>query len=162
MPELTTSHFVSTLELAALPSAVPCARLHARAIMHEWNVAEMADTVELVVSELVTNAVVASGRAGGQPTYQRRAGLPVLALRLSVHDRQLLVEVWDDVPGAPSRRAAHPTDEHGRGLRLVEALSTRWGYYEPESGRGKVVWAEVAHAPAPNTAGGQGHGHFLP
>jgi hypothetical protein len=48
------------LGLGALPSAVGCARLHARNVMYEWNLPSVADTVELVVSELVTNAVRAS------------------------------------------------------------------------------------------------------
>jgi hypothetical protein len=47
----------SYLELAALPTAVPCARLHAKNILHEWQMANLTDTVELLVSEIVTNAV---------------------------------------------------------------------------------------------------------
>jgi hypothetical protein len=48
------------LELGALPSAVPCARLHARLVIQEWGLATLADHVELLVSELMTNAVHAS------------------------------------------------------------------------------------------------------
>lgn len=150
MPETSTNQLVSTLEFAALPSAVPCARLHARAICREWGFAEVADTIELIVSELVTNAVTASRRTSGQPTYQRRAGLPAVVLRLSVYGQRLFVEVWDEVPVAPTRRAAHPDDERGRGLLLVEALSKHWGYHVPQHGSGKVVWAEV-EIPAPGS-----------
>lgn len=52
--------FQSYLELGALPSAVPSARLHARFVVAEWGLATIADTVELIVSELVTNGVKAS------------------------------------------------------------------------------------------------------
>ena len=156
MPETSTSQLVSTLEFAALPSAVPCARLHARAILHEWSLAEVAEKVELVVSELVTNAVVASERGSGQPTYQRRAGLPAVVLRLSSHHGRVLVEVWDDIPAAPTRRAARLDDERGRGLLLVEALVERWGWYEPECRPGKVVWAAVAIPPNRSTTKGAG------
>ena len=162
MPETSTSQLVSTLEFAALPSAVPCARLHARAILREWHLAEVADTIELVVSELVTNAVVASERASGQTTYQRRAGLPAVVLRLSVQHGRVLVEVWDVAPVAPTRRAAHSDDERGRGLLLVEALSTRWGWYEPEGRSGKVVWAIVAIPPRRSSTKVDGHVRFLP
>lgn len=161
MSETSTSRFVSTLEFAALPGAVPCARLHARALMYEWRMTEVADTVELVVSELVTNAVMAYSRTSGQPTYQRRAGIPAVVLRLSAHRGRVLVEVWDDIPVAPVRRAAHPDDERGRGLLLVEALTERWGYYVPQHGSGKVVWAEVATPPSRSNTTGDGRDRYL-
>src|SRR5215831_19235491 len=50
----------SSLVLGALPTAPSCARLHASAVLHEWGLADLAETTELVVSELVTNAVLAS------------------------------------------------------------------------------------------------------
>jgi hypothetical protein len=62
----------SSLELAALPTAVPNARLHARSILHEWRLEALADTVELLVSEIVTNAVRASAEHGA--TSETRAG----------------------------------------------------------------------------------------
>ena len=55
----------SRVELGAFPSAVPCARLHSRQVVWEWGLRAVAETVELVVSELVTNAVKASAVAGG-------------------------------------------------------------------------------------------------
>lgn len=63
----------SYLELGALPSAVPCARLHARLLAAEWGFEALAQTVELVVSELVTNAIRASEGVDGQPV-QRTMG----------------------------------------------------------------------------------------
>lgn len=57
----TTRPLQTHLELAALPSAVPCARGHVRAVALEWGLQELADTAELLASELVTNAIQASG-----------------------------------------------------------------------------------------------------
>lgn len=147
VPPFQARPYISTLEFGAFPSAVPCARLHARAILREWDLTETADTIELVVSELVTNAVAASECHDGQPTYERRAGLPAVVLRLSAQELRVLVEVWDDAPTGPIRRDSRHDEERGRGLMLVEALAERWGYYAPQHGFGKVVWAEVAITP---------------
>ena len=120
----------TALELAALPTAVPCARLHARAVLYEWRLAAIAETAELIVSELVTNAVAVS--AG--------TGLPV-RLRLVAGHLGVLVEVEDASQQVPQQQAVAPDAEHGRGLLLVDALSARWGVYPLESG--KIVWAVV-------------------
>ncbi len=135
----------SYLELGALPSAVPSARLHARFVVAEWGLESIADTVELIVSELVTNAVKAS---------RELEHLPPVWLGLSADDRQVLVAVWDgnEEPvqtlvaggdGLPDLDA-----ESGRGLLLVESLSTDWGVYWPKDSLGKVVWGVVT---APGT-----------
>jgi anti-sigma regulatory factor (Ser/Thr protein kinase) len=161
MPETAASQTASSLEFAALASAVPCARLHTRAVMREWGLAPLAETIELIVSELTTNAITASRRAEREPTYQRRPGLPAVALRLSVVRWQVLIEVWDDVEIAPHRQATRLHDESGRGLMLVEALAERWGSYVPQHGRGKVVWAEVAMPRSSGGARGDGRDRYL-
>ncbi len=63
----------STLELGALPSAVPCIRLHTTLVLREWQLAGLADAAELVASELATNAVQASSSA--PPARRRLASL---------------------------------------------------------------------------------------
>ena len=116
---VTTRTLQSNLELGALPSAVACARLHAKHVAWEWGLAELADTVELVVSELATNAVkaaVAHHEAGQFP------GIPYIWLRLTGGDDQILVEVWDSSPEPPVRTATDLTTERGRGLVLVEEI----------------------------------------
>ena len=109
----------------------------------EWGLGDLADTVELVVSELVTNAVQASVDHDGRPRYSPEHGLACVHLRLSTDGLALLVEVWDEnaMPPAP----VHPSlaDEGGRGLMLVDALAERWSWSLPPSGRGKIVWALV-------------------
>jgi anti-sigma regulatory factor (Ser/Thr protein kinase) len=137
----------SFLELGALPSAVPCARLHARQVLWEWRLTGDLDGTELVVSELVTNAVQRS-RADGHPAPVR---LWLLADRARV-----LVLVWDASPLPPVTMGTSEDAENGRGLLLVDAISERWGFYFPgEHGpasaagqRGKVVWAAVARLTA--------------
>ena len=88
----------TSLWLGALPSAVGCARLHARNVMHEWNLPSVAGTVELVVSELVTDAVRASTGPDGRPRYGAKAGLPHIHLQLSSDRMHVLIEVWDQDP----------------------------------------------------------------
>ena len=72
----------SSLPLGALPGATPCARLHARAVLHEWGLAGLAEAAELIFSELVTNAVRASTAPDGRPRYDT-TGMPVVVLRLA-------------------------------------------------------------------------------
>src|SRR5581483_11155860 len=82
-------HRTSLLELAALPGATPCARLHATSVLHEWGLRHLAGDAALIVSELVTNAADASIVLPDRP--------PV-ALRLLASDQVLVIEVWDHSP----------------------------------------------------------------
>lgn len=127
-------HRASALELAPLPTATPCARLHAVHVLHEWGLRHVADDVALIVSELMTNAADASIVLPERP--------PV-TLRLLAAGRTLIIEAWDHSPLDLEPREADPGDECGRGLTVVAALSERWGW-ERTSIRRKVVWAELA------------------
>ena len=134
----------SSLVLGALPTAAPCARLHVRTIMWEWGLGEAAENIELVVSELVTNAVLASCEPDGSPRYENGVvGLPCVRLRLSSDRVRVLVEVWDENPRTPQPKTARMDEENGRGLMLVDALSERWGSDRVPGWGGKVVWAEL-------------------
>jgi anti-sigma regulatory factor (Ser/Thr protein kinase) len=134
----------SSLILGALPTAVGCARVHARAVMCEWGLARLADNVELVVSELVTNAVLVSTGPDGRPRYEDDvAGLSPVHLRVSSNRVRVLVEVWDRSTRAPVAMDAEPDEEGGRGLMLVEALSGQWAWNVVPGWPGKVVWAEL-------------------
>jgi hypothetical protein len=82
------------IELGALPGAVPCARLHARQLMWEWGLTRLSESVELLVSELVTNAMNAS-RAMERITPVR--------LWLLTDKTRVLILVWDASPQAPAR-----------------------------------------------------------
>ena len=136
----------SMLVIAALPTATPCARLHARNIACEWGLDDLASMVELVVSELVTNAVRVSMDQDGRPRYTADTGLACIGLTLSTDGMAVLVEVWDGNAGLPVPAQAGLDDANGRGLLLVDALTARWGWALPPSGRGKIVWAVVGGA----------------
>ncbi len=128
------------LELGALPSAVPCARLHARHLLREWGLDCLVATTELLTSELVTNAVQAM--AGQQDQS-------VVCLRLSADHMRVLIEVWDGDPRPLAPRdpgkdeAPAPEAERGRGLFLVSALSARWNWHLTQQPEGKVVWCVI-------------------
>jgi two-component sensor histidine kinase len=100
--------------------------------------------VELVVSELVTNAVHASLEQGGRPRDASEGGLACVQLQLSSDGALTLIEVQDDALNLPSLTQASPDDETGRGLMLVAALSRRWGWdSQPLASGGKTVWALI-------------------
>jgi anti-sigma regulatory factor (Ser/Thr protein kinase) len=130
----------TSLLLGALPSAVPCARLHARQVLWEWGLSKNAETAELLLSELVTNAV--------QGARAIVSDLPV-NVRLSANRDRLLIEVWDSNVRSPVSRVVEGgfpalDAESGRGLFLVETLSERWGWYPTRNPEGKVTWCELA------------------
>ena len=128
-----TAPHTSVLELAPLPSATPCARLHTIAVLHEWGLRHLASDAALIVSELVTNAADASIVLPGHPP---------LTLRLLATTQALVIEVGDHSPGDLAPLAPSDTAECGRGLTVVAALSTRWGS-ERTSRHHKTVWAEL-------------------
>ena len=137
------------LELGALPTAVPCARLHTRQVLWEWQLSELADTAELIVSELVTNAVHASaGLTGSRRSGRWVPGVPAVRLWLFSDRRCVLIQVWDGNDKLPAPQHAEPDAETGRGLLLVESLSAEWGSYPPERSSGKVIWSTVTRASA--------------
>lgn len=132
----------SQLDLGALPSAVPCARLHVREVLWEWKHHDLAGSVELVTSEILTNAVRASGGLDERnPT--RTAPVPIVRLWLAADHQRVLVQVWDGNSSRITRQPQEPApdEENGRGLLLVQALSADWGSYIPNGWRGKLVWA---------------------
>jgi Histidine kinase-like ATPase domain len=133
----------SYLELGALASAVPCARLHAREVVRHWRLDDLADTAELIVSELVTNAIQASEALRSHRFNGRWApGRPPARLWLSSDKQCVLIQVWDANEQLPLRQGmTGPDDESGRGLLLVEALCEQCGAYRLERASGKVVWS---------------------
>jgi anti-sigma regulatory factor (Ser/Thr protein kinase) len=122
------------LELAALPSAVPCARGHVRAVALEWDLKELADTAELLASELVTNAIQASATLTVAET-------PIVRVRVTSDGTSMVIHVWDASTAMPARQHAGPGDDSGRGLMIIDALSADWGTHREADG--KAVWALI-------------------
>ncbi|MDT7845703.1 SpoIIE family protein phosphatase [Streptomyces justiciae] len=116
---------VATWDIPPDPSHVAQARQAATEQLTAWGLDEAAFVTELVVSELVTNAI--------------RYGEPPVQLRL-IRDRTLICEVSDGSSTSPHLRRAHAYDEGGRGLLLVAQLTQRWG--SRQTGSGKTIWAE--------------------
>ncbi|MER6978026.1 SpoIIE family protein phosphatase [Streptomyces carpinensis] len=116
---------VASWEVPADPSAVHVARENVTEQLSRWGLEEMAFTTELIVSELLTNAI-------------RHAFGPI-GLRL-IHERTLICEVSDASNTSPRLRRALGTDEGGRGLFLVAQVALRWGTRYTNSG--KTIWAE--------------------
>ncbi|MFI9824311.1 SpoIIE family protein phosphatase [Streptomyces sp. NPDC052013] len=110
------------------PAAVPRIRGEATLRLESWGLGEAAFTTELILSELVTNAI----RYGKNP----------ISLRLLRDGDSLICEVGDGSSTSPHLRRATSTDEGGRGLFLVAQLSRRWGTRYTD--RGKIIWAEQA------------------
>ncbi|MEU1135030.1 SpoIIE family protein phosphatase, partial [Streptomyces sp. NPDC005900] len=108
------------------PKSVGRARELACDQLRAWDLEQLCDNAELLVSELVTNAL--------------RYGEGEIRLRLLL-DRTLVCEVWDGGFVQPRRRRARDTDEGGRGLQLVGLLSAAWG--SRRTPRGKTVWFEL-------------------
>ncbi|MGW5661638.1 SpoIIE family protein phosphatase [Streptomyces sp. NPDC003758] len=107
------------------PAVVPSVRTRCRDTLREWGLEEIGFTTELIISELVTNAI--------------RHGAPPVSVRL-LYGRCLICEVTDGSSTSPRLRRAATTDEGGRGLFLVAQFAQRWGTrYTAE---GKVIWAE--------------------
>lgn len=135
----------SYLELGALPSAVPCARLHTRQVLWEWGLSSVIEAAELIVSELVTNAQRASaGLTGSRYDGRWAPGTPPIRLWLNTDHELLLIQVWDGDDRLPEPRGLDPESESGRGLLLVGSLSTDWGACVLEGSTGKVVWASLS------------------
>ncbi|MFD6168799.1 SpoIIE family protein phosphatase [Streptomyces coeruleorubidus] len=116
---------IAAWELPADPALVGEVRASAMRRLSDWGLDETAFAAELILSELITNAV--------------RHGTGPIRVRL-LYGRTLICEVSDASNTAPHLRRAASTDEGGRGLFLVAQLSQSWGTrYLPE---GKVIWAE--------------------
>ena len=115
------------LELKPEPAEARRARCHTRDVLESWSLGELNEVAELVVSELVTNAVA-------HTTSPAR-------LRL-VLEEALLVELIDTSSLPPEVHQALDDEEHGRGLALVDAFAADWGW-RPDAGGGKTTWARL-------------------
>lgn len=126
-PAARVTPFEASWPLALDLRSVGRARRAVTGRLDEWDLGHLADTAELLVSELVTNAL-------------RHAPGPV-RLNLRVTANGLRCEVEDTHLAAPIRRSATPDAEGGRGTELLDLLSDSWGSYE--TGTGKTTWFEL-------------------
>lgn len=138
------------LEVGPDPAEVGRARRWARSRLVVSGIQDdepLAETLVLLISELVTNAVV-------------HTGCPAVLRMLFAAEGGVRVEVADTSDRPPQPRHAEGDDTNGRGLELVDGLADRWGW-QPE-GAGKSIWCEVDRAapatPSPGRGPGPGSG----
>jgi anti-sigma regulatory factor (Ser/Thr protein kinase) len=124
---------VATCTLSATAQAARSARKFTRNTLIEWGLAALADDAEAIVAEFVANAISHAARMAG-------AQMQTIGLRLLRRTGEVMCAVLDPCDSAPVLREPSRTDEAGRGLLMVDALSDVWGW-SPVTGRGKAVWA---------------------
>lgn len=116
------------LPLPGGPESAGMARAAVRKTIADWNLAEPLDDAVLIVSELVTNAF--------------RYGAGPLVLHLTVKDGYLVLGVQDNEPAStPSPKDVPDTQPDGRGLKLISAIASQWGW-DHANGQ-KIVWAQI-------------------
>ncbi|WP_314410104.1 ATP-binding protein [Streptomyces kroppenstedtii] len=137
-----------------MPSAVPVAREFVHQALRHWKLDDYVADAALMMSELVSNAVKATGFKDRQPSPWEITAQHVIAVQLRAIGDVLYIEVWDRSPLVPIKQDVTAETEGGRGLHLVEALSEKWGTYWPPAG-GKIVWAMNAliKLPSPDLDG---------
>jgi anti-sigma regulatory factor (Ser/Thr protein kinase) len=125
---------VTSRPLNPVPEEARTARQFVRELLISWGLSDLIDDAELIIAELVVNAV----RHGIRTTSPT---MPV-ALRLCLLRRrgEVMLAVTDPSAEAPKPRTPSWTGESGRGLQIVSALSYLWGW-SPIEGHGKAVWA---------------------
>jgi DNA-binding NarL/FixJ family response regulator len=118
----------ATLDLPQALTSARKAREFVSEKVTEWALEQLLDDALLVASELAANAITHADSA--------------CRIRLSLNPATLRIDVLDTGTGTPEPQPASATEEHGRGLHLVAALTTAWGL-EVLPGEGKLVWAEL-------------------
>lgn len=134
---------VASIRLATLPSSPFWARRHTRDVLSRWMLTEITETAELLVSELVTNAVNFASPIPAGLRLSGLAGTGIIDVTLRYPPGRLVIEVSDSGTNPPVVADPDPDSENGRGLFLVQALSKEWSYFFPPFG-GKTVYCVIS------------------
>jgi anti-sigma regulatory factor (Ser/Thr protein kinase) len=136
-----------TLALTTLPTSPFWARRYTRLFLDSCQEIspDIAETAELIVSELVTNAIRYAGEPAGTTQQPQRTAVSLIVLSLRNFREVLLIEVYDTNSNPPILSSADDSAENGRGLMLVDALSKEWSYSFPPDG-GKIVYCLLEKA----------------
>jgi len=136
-----------TLLLGPIITAPRCARGAVIETLAAWGMPHLTDDATQITSELVANAVNASIQGAPEGTEPAPITLTISSTR-----GELCIRVWDPDPMPPPRTLHVPGTwtERGRGLLIVEELSTRWGWYPGHAG--KYVWSALLISQPPPAA----------
>ena len=132
--------------MGALPTVPGLVRAFTTLTLGSWDltgVPDLPDISELIASELSTNVVRSATREDGSAVYQADGRLTQMWLRLMSDRTQLQIELWDNLPqsaGVPVLRDPEESEEHGRGLQMVDRLSRDWGWSLVPAMQTKFVW----------------------
>jgi anti-sigma regulatory factor (Ser/Thr protein kinase) len=142
------------VRIGALPGAPHLARRFIKDLMEKWSLSiDIVEAAELLTSELVTNALRATGRDYGEPGPLPDERVRTIEVRARATPVALTVAVWDSSPEPPAPTNADDEAECGRGLFLVGALADRWGSgpakLATQGEPGKIVWFGLALTPTP-------------
>jgi hypothetical protein len=145
---------VTSRPLSPVPEEARNARQYVRELLTSWGLGYLTDDAELIIAELVGNAV-RHGLRPQRPTFSPRtesagsasSGGASFGLRLCLLRRvgEVMLAVTDPSDEAPAPQAPSYTGESGRGLQIVGALSYVWGW-SPIEGHGKAVWAVLRYS----------------
>ena len=130
---------VTCRPLSPVPEEARLARQFVRELLTCWGLGYLSDDAELIIAELVGNAV-RHGLRTGRPVIPLGKESPPLRLCLLRRIGEVMLAVTDPSDEAPAPRAPSVDGESGRGLQIVGALSYVWGW-SPIEGNGKAVWA---------------------
>jgi hypothetical protein len=133
----------SFLELGAYETAPGSARGHVRNLLEEWKLGHLAEAVLLVLSELITNSVVAMSEVRWE------GGLPPVRLWVLGGMPGVMLLVWDALAEDPKPRQADVWDESGRGLLIVQRYSASWDSYPAPMPPGGKVTRALIDKPCP-------------
>jgi hypothetical protein len=127
---------VAEIQLAATTTAISTAQLHVRHTLDRWLLIELNAPAERIVTELVTEAVQATGITDPHPKWSEVTDLKQLTVRVGRTDQRVLIEVWD-----ARQVGSHPASELAFSEQVVR-LGHRYGRFRPEHG-GLVTWCEL-------------------
>jgi anti-sigma regulatory factor (Ser/Thr protein kinase) len=135
---------VTSRPLSPVPEEARAARQFVRELLTRWGLEHLSDDAEMIIAELVGNAV-RHGLRAAPPVIPLGKEAPPLRLCLLRRIGEVMLAVTDPSSEAPEPKAASADGESGRGLQIVGALSHIWGW-SPIEGNGKAVWAVLKSA----------------
>jgi Histidine kinase-like ATPase domain len=140
---------VTSRPLSPVPEEARTARHFVRELLNCWGLGHLSDDAEMIIAELVGNAV-RHGVRTAPPVVARGASGPALRLCLLRRLGEVMIAVTDPSDEAPAPKSPNSDGESGRGLQIVGALSYVWGW-SPIEGSGKAVWAVLKFTGEPGS-----------